>query len=366
MNKLLSGTAALAAAGMLASGAQAADPISIGVGGFFHGALSVANQDMDQDKRSYGVVRDAEIIFSGSTTIDGEFIQGAGVNVQLEGFTDHNDQIDESFMWLSGSFGQLRLGSFDGAMAVMGVYPAGVGAPGHGLFFESHSAVDSTAFGEGAFGLGFDGDAAKIAWFSPTVGGARVGVSFTPEAETKEEKGDPQTASDDRINRRVTNDAGQQSEVVGIGGNWSGDFGGASVSVGAGYTAGNLEVPAGGATDREEWIVGASASLMGITISGNYSVDNNAKTTNGDRTTIAVGATYSGMGPLTYGVRYGLTSREQGAGKADLDSSAVSVGVSMPLGGGVTFGSEVQFWDLETSDGPNQGTVGVIGTTIRF
>ena len=373
MKRLLIGTAALVAAGMLAMPALAADeekmepqPISIGISGWFNSAVSVANQDMDTDKRSYGVVRDAEIIFSGSTALDGDTLQEAGVNIQLEGFTDHNDQIDESFAWIGGTFGQLRLGSFDGAMQVAGVTPAGVGAPTGGLFFESHSAVDTVLFGEGAFNLGFDGDAAKVAWYSPTVGGARVGVSFTPEAEMKEEKGAPQTASDDRINRRVTNDEGQQSEVVGIGANWSGDFGGASVSVGAGYTMGNLEVPAAGATDREEWVIGARASMMGITIGGNYSVDNNGKADGNGRTTVAVGASYSGFGPATYGIRYGVTSREQGAETPDLDSSAVSIGVSMPIGPGLTAGGEIQFWDLETSSGPNQGTVGIIGVGIGF
>ena len=356
MNKLLSGTAALVVAGMLASGAQAADPISIGVGGFFHGAVSVANQDMDQNKRSYGVVRDAEVIFSGSTTLDGGIlpIQQVGVTVDLEA-SQQGDQIDESYMWLGGQFGQLRLGSFDGAMNVMGVYPAGVGAPGHGLFYESHSAVDTTAFGQGAFGLGFDGDSAKIAWYSPKFVGVKIGASFTPEAD-----------SDDRATSRATNDAGQQSEVVGIGGNWSGEFGGANVSVGAGYTAGTAEAPAAGEQDQEEWIVGLRASIGPVSVGGNYSTDNKGMKGNNGLTTVAVGASYSALEPVTLGIRYGLTSRGQGAGNADLDSSAVSLGISMPLGGGVTGGGEVQFWDLETSDGPNQGTVAIIGTTVRF
>ena len=369
MNKLLSGTAALVAAGMLAGGAQAADPISIGVGGFFHGAVSVANEDADSNKRSYGVERDAEIYFRGSTTLDGEFIQGAGVFVQLEA-ENAEDQIDESFAWLSGSFGQLRVGSFDGAMAVGGVYPAGVAAPMHGLFFETESPVSTGAFGEGAWLLGFDGDSAKVAWYSPTVGGAKIGMSFTPEGDSDDKATSRSTRG--KFNKDGTpTDETEQSEVFGIGGNWSGDFGGASVSVGGGYTTANVEAPGAGDTDREEWVVGARASLMGITIGGNYSVDNNGTTNThaekGDRTTIAVGASYSGMGPLTYGVRYGVTTRGQGMGNADLDTSGVSVGVSMPLGGGVTVAGELQFWDVEQKTGPNnQATVGIIGTTIRF
>ena len=372
MNKLLSGTAALVAAGMLAGAAQAADPISIGVGGFFHAAVSVANEDDDTNKRSFGVERDAEIYFRGSTTLDGEFIQGAGVFVQLEAETA-SDQIDESFAWLSGAFGQLRAGSFDGAMAVGGVYPAGVAAPMHGLFFETESPVSTGLFGEGAWLLGFDGDSAKVAWYSPTVGGAKIGVSFTPEGGADDKATSRSTAgvmSDAKLDDDGTivpaETGSQQSEVLGVGGNWSGDFGGASVSIGGGYTTASVEAPGDGEIDREEWVVGASASMAGITIGGNYSVDNNGKAGNNERTTLAVGATYSGMGPLTYGIRYGVTTREQGA-EADLDTSGVSVGVSLPLGGGVNVAGELQFWDVGKSAGPNnQATVGIIGTTIRF
>ena len=373
MNKLLSGTAALVAAGVLASGAQAADPISIGVGGFFHGAVSVANEDDDTNKRSYGVERDAEIYFRGSTSLDGEFIQGAGVFVQLEAETAE-DQIDESFMWLSGAFGQLRVGSFDGAMAVGGVYPAGVAAPMHGLFFETESPVSTGFFGEGAWLLGFDGDSAKVAWYSPTVAGAKFGLSFTPEGGS-DDKATSRSTAGASVDAKVNDDGStsaeetesQQSEVFGVGANWSGDFGGASVSIGGGYTTANVEAPDDGEVDREEWVVGASASLMGITVGGNYSADNNGMRDGNGRTTIAVGATYSGMAPWTYGVRYGVTTREQGPGKPDIDTSGVSIGVSLPLGGGVTAAGELQFWDVGKAEGPNnQATVGVIGTTIRF
>ena len=185
MRKALFGTTALIAAGMLASGtAQAAEMIGIGVGGYFHAGMSIASQDEDEGTRSYGLDRESEIIFTGSTTLDNGL--SVGVNVQLEGETS-GDQIDESFMWIGGAFGQLRVGSFDGAMNVMGVYApsAGSGMYGAGVFANASPVVGCKkcggAHGEGAFGLGPDYDAAKIAWYSPTVGGVRVGVSFTPE-----------------------------------------------------------------------------------------------------------------------------------------------------------------------------------------
>jgi len=363
MKKLLSGTTALVAAGMLASGAQAADPISIGVGGYFHAGVSTVSQDMDQNTRTYGFDREAEIIFSGSTTLDNGL--SVGVNVQLEAETS-GDQIDESFMWISGAFGQVRGGSFDGAMNVMGVYAPSAAQGLYGVVFPTGTSdiAGAALVGEGGFGLGPDYDAAKVAWYSPTVGGARIGVSFTPEGSTR-----GSSADDDANNDRSTNTAhavsgaSEQSEIIAVGGNWSGDFGGASVSVGAGYASASAELS--GAEDQVEWIVGARASMDSISVGGNYSVDNNGLAGNNERSTITVGATY-GMGPMTYGVTYAMTTREQGAGNADLDSSGLSVAANWSLGGGLTVYGEVQFWDIELASGTNEATAALIGTTVRF
>jgi hypothetical protein len=355
MRKALFGTTALIAAGLLASGAQAADPLSIGVGGYFHAGTSIASQDMDQDKRNFGLDREAEIYFTGSTTLDTGL--KVGVNVQLEAETS-SDQIDESFMWIDGAFGQLRAGSFDGAMNVMGVYAPSAAQGLYGVVFPTGTSdiAGAGSVGEGGFGLGPDYDAAKIAWYSPKVGGLKIGVSFTPEGGS---------ADDDANNSRGTAGASQQSEVAAIGGNWSGEFGGGSVSVGAGYAAANIEDAQPGETDREEWIIGARASVDSFAFGGNYSVDNGGMSDNSERTTLALGVTYSGMGPITYGLTYAFTSRERD-GDSSLDSSGVSLAGNLALGSGVTVYGEIQFWDIELAGGANEATAGLIGTTVRF
>ena len=150
-----------------------------------------------------------------------------------------------------------------------------------------------------------------------------------------------------------------------MGGNWSGDFGGASVSVGAGYASASAEMA--GAEDHEEWIIGARASMDAISVGGNYSVDNNGMAGNNERSTIAVGATHSGLlAGTTVGITYALTTREQGMGNADLDSSGVSLGATWGLGGGLSVSGEVQFWDIELDSGANEATAAMIGTTVRF
>ena len=381
MKKLLSGTTAIVAAGVLAGGAQAADPISIGVGGYFNAGVSVVSQDQDQNLRSYGVEREAEIIFSGSTTLDNGL--DVGVTVQLEAETS-GDQIDESFAWIGGSFGQLRVGSYDGALNVMGVYAPSAGHRMYGVLFPvTTSVVGGGSVGEGAFGLGPDYDAAKITWYSPTVGGARIGVSFTPEPGDDAANGARGTAGtaaspatvlpvQDATGAATGGEvtlpdavaaASEQSEVLAIGGNWSGDFGGASVSVGAGYAAASIENPQAGETDQKEWIVGLVATMDAVSVGGNYSEDNNGQQGSNDRRTWALGATHS-SGPVSYGVTYTLTTREQGT-NPDRDSSAVSLGASYGLGGGTTLSGEIQFWDVEDAAN-NNATVGLVGLSVRF
>ena len=150
---------------------------------------------------------------------------------------------------------------------------------------------------------------------------------------------------------------------MGVGANWTGAFAGGNVSAGGGYSRASLESPSPTAdTDRTEWIAGLSATKDGITVSGNYSVDNQGLIGNNDRTTLAIGATYS-MNPWLLGVTFGNTER------ATTDNSAISFGVRYSLGAGVTIAGEIQFWDIDDTTSPlgdNQATVGLIGTMVSF
>ena len=143
------------------------------------------------------------------------------------------------------------------------------------------------------------------------------------------------TAANSPLMMKPASVASQQSEVFGIGANWTGDFSGASVSIGAGYTGASVEAGGDADDDREEWIIGLSATMDAISVGGNYSSDNNGKSGSYDRNTWVLGATYS-MGPMTYGVTYASTNREQGMGNMDLDSDSVSFNATYVLGAGLS------------------------------
>ena len=145
MKKVLLGTTALLGAGLVASPAFAADGIKLGVGGFFKTAYMVNFDDDGEGERGNerntdGVFSDAEIHFTGETTLDNGLTVGARVELEGEDNSgDGNDQIDEAWIYFAGGFGELRMGSDDDALANACIVPPG----GTGNF----SAPQITALG---------------------------------------------------------------------------------------------------------------------------------------------------------------------------------------------------------------------------
>src|SRR5262249_18699332 len=93
----LLGSTAVLGAGMVANTAMAADPIKLNVGGFFRETyMAVFDDDgegkLGNDRNTDGFFNNAEIHFTGETTLDNGLSVGA--HVELEGETD-TDQIDE-------------------------------------------------------------------------------------------------------------------------------------------------------------------------------------------------------------------------------------------------------------------------------
>ncbi len=373
MKKLLYGTTALVAAGMLSTGAYAADPIEISVGGYFAAGFAMMSQDdgvgqAAANTRDHSISREGEIWFTGSSTLDNGVT--VGVNVQLEAETC-GDQIDESFIWFEGSFGKLQIGAENGAAQGLNV---GVPKPTN-FFWGVNSAVMAFVSGGGnavgnyiQYGNEFDGDQEKFTYYTPVLGGAQFGVSYTPDNKEIGVAG----ATGAIGNRTVDpdNNVGQQSEIMSIGARWTGDLGGAGIRIGGGYMKGNLEVSAAGSEDRDAWGAGVSISWNQFNFGTHYLTDDGGTSgDNTDRADWTVGANYS-MGPWQFGVEYGVGSLEAGAGGGEDETTAFAVGVNYGLGGGVSVQAEIQWWDiddnLDAAANENDATVFLVGTTLFF
>ena len=93
MRKVLLGTTAMVAAGMLASApsAIAAEKLQLGLGGYMEQWFGYTAQDgmSGQDFSGFNQIMDPEVYFRGSTELDNGLT--IGVDVQLEGNTQNSD-----------------------------------------------------------------------------------------------------------------------------------------------------------------------------------------------------------------------------------------------------------------------------------
>jgi len=183
MRKNLLGSSALITAGLAAAPAMAADGIKLGVGGFFNTAyMAVMDDDSEgelgNEHNTDGIFNDAEIHFSGSAVLDNGLTVGA--HVELEG-EDEDDQIDEAWIYFSGGFGQLRMGSIDDALSYNCLLPPG-GTENFSAFSPNQWGANTLISNPACVGVDESdgGDAQKLLYFTPVFAGFQLSLSYTP------------------------------------------------------------------------------------------------------------------------------------------------------------------------------------------
>jgi hypothetical protein len=190
MKKVLLGTTALLGAGIVASPSFAADGIKLGVGGYFKEAYMVVFDDdsegeLGNEHNTDGFFNDAEVHFTGSTVLDNGLEVGA--RIELEGEND-SDQIDEAWIYFSGGFGEVRIGSDDDALANACIVPPG-GTGNFSAFspnqWGANAASEVVGFGgltsnSVCSGVDDSGDAQKIIYITPNFAGFQLTASYTP------------------------------------------------------------------------------------------------------------------------------------------------------------------------------------------
>jgi len=130
MKKVLLGTTALLGVGTIAGAAQASDGIKLDVGGFFQtvyqGVFDSKKDGHFGEGRNWDrFIHNAEVHFKGETTLDNGLTVGA--QIELEG-ENSGDQIDKSFVYWSGGFGKVSIGTQDGPIGACPVFPPGATA----------------------------------------------------------------------------------------------------------------------------------------------------------------------------------------------------------------------------------------------
>jgi hypothetical protein len=166
MRKLLLGTTALAAAATLSANAALAD---VSISGYYEWKVQSQSSDVAAtDGTTFA--NDSEIVFKFSNKTD----SGLSIGMVTELESDDGDSaINESSLSISGGFGKVVLGGNDGVGDNYGVSSTDLPAE------EIYTAGQSDSIGiHGADISGLAGDASKIAYHLPAMGGLTAGISY--------------------------------------------------------------------------------------------------------------------------------------------------------------------------------------------
>ena len=245
MNKTLMGASVVALSSAQVSVAQAAE-WDLDWGGFIDTYLAISDEGGDED--GFDVLTNAEIIFTPSITLDNGLTFGARIEFEADSATNNNT--DEAWAFVKGSFGEIRAGSEDSPFGTMTTgapsYAAGVTSGTFtGTFLD-----DGFRFAGNANQIA--GDAQRIVYYTPRFSGFQVGVSYA--------RG---TSDDDR-------NFEPEQDVFSIGANYNGSFSGFDVSLSGTFETGDGDDDLGIAEPGDRFSLGASFGFSGVTVGGGY------------------------------------------------------------------------------------------------
>jgi len=274
MKKILLGTTALLAAGLLSTQASAGElstsNLDVTLGGYGTFKIEYKSRESTQDDtvsyRNHNADFDSEIEFKGSTTLDSGTSAGIEIEFETGGSSIASDPIDDNFIWVEGALGKVYLGGVDAT--------------------ENEESIDRTYSGVGLLAVdknnneaGFvtsadtlGGQNNKVVWELPAVGGIAFAVNYTPELA--------QNTTTNAISP-VAGGTGGEDLLLGL--KWTGAMGDASVKVSLTYgTAKSNELTVDSDVDDDErsrlgFEIGG---ISGLTIGGYWMTSqDNAMTT---------------------------------------------------------------------------------------
>jgi outer membrane protein OmpU len=224
-----------------------------------------------------------------------------GGTIEFEADTDSTFNTDESWIFLRGGWGEVRLGDEDGAVdnSILGGQTVAAGTGG----IDGSSFVVANIAGEGVFPTETS-DATKIRYYTPSFGGFSVGVSFTPTV-TNLNSGSNNGQFIARKNGDNAMDAENTVEGALV---YDGDFGGVGFKASVVGLYGKLtngaaeSIADGGQGGDSYWNTtgGVVLDLFGFKLGGSVGTDNVGDL---DHQFMTAGVGY-GFGPVNLSVTY--------------------------------------------------------------
>jgi len=291
MKKVLLGTTALLAAGLLSTqvsaGAVEASKLVVSItgGGTFKVEYKsrqtgwATGETEDVSYRNHNADFSTEIEFKGSTTLDNGTTAGIELELETNGTVSSDD-----FIWVQGTFGKFYLGdrdseeleeTIDRTYSGVGLLTADVSTDASATV-KNNAAITSSADTQGKANT-------KVTWVAPTVGGIEFAINYTPHL------GEDQTAN------TTNQDVAGLGEDLLIGLKWTGAMGAAAVKVSFGYGVTKAEDPGTDKDiedDKRQRLGFEISGISGITVGGYYMThadDAAATTPTEDETSVGIG-----------------------------------------------------------------------------
>lgn len=323
MRKILLGTTALAAAATLSANAALAD---VSIGGYYEWVYQSRSSTVAaNDGTSMGVESEIKVTLSNKTD------SGLDIKMAVEMQTDDDDTvIDESSLSIAGGFGRFVLGSDDNA------------ADNYAIDAEDVVSEEIQAFGTTTLSLTdtdleTTGDANKITYHIPAMGGLKAGISYTDSGT------DSTTGAQDSVE---------------MGAQYTMSAGGASVTLAA-ATANTEQVS--GTVDTESSNFGVSVTSGNITAKIAQST---YEATNKDEEANGVGVKFKISDALSLGAY--TIKVDDSTGTTDEEYSNTGAEVTYTIASGLTAYLNISDYDYKTGTGTGAGTTADNGTVSKL
>ena len=353
--QLLAGTALAAAVMFAAGGAVAAEKKmekkmmkpSIAVGGYHDVNFGAPiSEDLENNRTGADFYMDSEIWFKGQAELDSgiKIVVRAELEAQTAG-----DQMDEYWLSLSGSFGQIILGGTENAASKMVTKYAGSWATGVGenLSFDGPRYVqDVSGLGGGGSQMRLSpgsGDEEKLTYISPSFSGFQIGGSYIPHQGSEDGAPAGNTA------------ASGNSDGFAVAATYGGKFDQVSLGIGGGFLSipGNLATD----TDTEQWIAAAKVGFGPVTVAVAYKRDEGATRDIAD----------GGVRYVQGANSFSLTGTSVTPDDGDASYTAMLASYARALGPGVKTHVDLHWSDSDDGAGmTNTGTGVGVGITVSF
>ena len=313
MKKLLLGSTALVVGGLMAAPAMAADPIKVGVGGYYTFYAMAGSIDSTYafngsftSYKGFAFTQEGEIHFIGQTKLDNG--TSVGLTVGLEAWnpssTTANAQIDEAFLFAFGDWGRVELGSRDAATYRM-YYGTPSALIGWGAIQHNHNWANASMM---ANNKGYARtmattitptwqDVNRINYFTPRFQGLQIGVGYAPKLNAAATGGNAATGAPNlagscgynnatNIGNCPTADYAWQ-DLFDVGANYLNKFGDFTVALYGAFAYASFVpgfsplgasanmVTGANLTAWKQWVAGAQFGFAGFTVGGAIGYDNN-------------------------------------------------------------------------------------------